>query len=101
MLDRDLAAFGAAMVANTDAQDALHPALVGADARRTIERAREHGALGWKVNGAGGDGGSVTVLSATTGAKADLEARLAAADPEHAVLPVAISDHGLEIRAHR
>ena len=101
VLDRDLAAFGAAMVANTDAQDALHPALVGADARRTIDRAREHGALGWKVNGAGGDGGSVTFLSPTAGAKADLEAQLAAADPEHTVLPVAISDHGLEIRSRR
>jgi D-glycero-alpha-D-manno-heptose-7-phosphate kinase len=99
VLDRDLAAFGAAMVANTDAQDALHPALVGADARRTIEIARAHGALGWKVNGAGGDGGSVAFLSPTSNTKAELEARLAAADPEYRILPVAISDHGVEIRA--
>jgi D-glycero-alpha-D-manno-heptose-7-phosphate kinase len=96
---RDLAAFGAAMVANTDAQDSLHPALVGADARRTSAIAREAGALGWKVNGAGGEGGSVTFLSATPQAKADLEARLAAANPHHAVLPVAISEHGLRTHA--
>ena len=100
VLGRDLVAFGAAMVANTDAQDALHPTLVGADARRTIDRAREHGALGWKVNGAGGDGGSVTFLSPTADAKVELEVELGAADPEHAILPVAISDHGLEIRSN-
>ena len=27
-----------------------------------IEIAQAHGALGWKVNGAGGDGGSLTIL---------------------------------------
>jgi D-glycero-alpha-D-manno-heptose-7-phosphate kinase len=58
----DFEAFGAAMIANTQAQSRLHPALIGADARRVIEIAKEHGAIGWKVNGAGGDGGSVTLL---------------------------------------
>jgi D-glycero-alpha-D-manno-heptose-7-phosphate kinase len=101
VLARDLAAFGAAMVANTDAQDSLHPALVGTDARRTIAIAQDSGALGWKVNGAGGDGGSVTFLSATPEAKADLERRLAAANPHHTVLPVRISDHGLRTHATR
>jgi D-glycero-alpha-D-manno-heptose-7-phosphate kinase len=99
VLAQDLAAFGAAMVANTDAQDALHPALVGDDARRTIEIARERGALGWKVNGAGGDGGSVTFLSPTAEAKSELEASIVAADLDYGVLPVAISDRGLEIQA--
>ena len=33
------------------------------DARRVIEIAKAHGALGWKVNGAGGDGGSLTILA--------------------------------------
>jgi D-glycero-alpha-D-manno-heptose-7-phosphate kinase len=94
---RDLAGFGVAMVANTDAQDALHPALVGSDARRTIAIAREHGALGWKVNGAGGDGGSVTFLSTTPAAKAALDAQLTAANASYAVLPVEISDHGLRL----
>jgi D-glycero-alpha-D-manno-heptose-7-phosphate kinase len=97
VLARDLPAFGAAMVANTDAQDGLHPELVGADARRTIEIARRHGALGWKVNGAGGDGGSVTFLSATPAEKQALDARLAAADAHYEVLPVEISDHGLTV----
>ena len=51
-----------ALMANTAAQRALHPSLVCADAERVIAAAREAGALGWKVNGAGGEGGSVTVL---------------------------------------
>ena len=58
----DLPALGAAMVENTAAQAELHPALVSQDARQVIAIAREYGALGWKVNGAGGEGGSLTLL---------------------------------------
>src|SRR5450759_77770 len=58
----DFEAFGKAMVANTEAQGRLHPALIGPDATRVIEIARQFGAKGWKLNGAGGDGGSVTIL---------------------------------------
>ena len=31
-------------------------------ARQTIEVAQRHGAVGWKINGAGGNGGSMTIL---------------------------------------
>jgi D-glycero-alpha-D-manno-heptose-7-phosphate kinase len=58
----DFDAFGKAMQANTEAQAGLHPQLVSRDARKVIDLAREHGAVGWKVNGAGGDGGSLTIL---------------------------------------
>jgi len=57
---------GRAMIENTEAQQRLHPDLVSADARAIIEIAGEHGALGWKVNGAGGLGGSVTILTGNT-----------------------------------
>jgi D-glycero-alpha-D-manno-heptose-7-phosphate kinase len=87
----DLAAFGRAMIANTEAQADLHPALVSAAARQVIEIARAAGALGWKVNGAGGEGGSVTLLGGDATA-------LAAAGL--ATLPVAISD-GLRISRSR
>ena len=40
-----------------------------------IEFACAEGAIGWKVNGAGGEGGSVTILSSTTEAKDALEDR--------------------------
>ena len=58
----DLAAFGRAMIRNTEAQAALHPALVSPTAEAVFAIARRHGAMGWKVNGAGGEGGSVTLL---------------------------------------
>jgi D-glycero-alpha-D-manno-heptose-7-phosphate kinase len=58
----DFHALGRAMIENTEAQARLHPDLVSDDARRVIEIAREFGAVGWKVNGAGGEGGSVTLL---------------------------------------
>ncbi|HXW80731.1 MAG TPA: hypothetical protein VEJ84_14610 [Acidimicrobiales bacterium] len=60
----DIETYGQAMVANTEAQVALHPGLVSPAARQVIELAEKHGALGWKVNGAGGHGGTVTVLGA-------------------------------------
>jgi len=58
----DFRALGAAMIENTEAQRRLHPALIGRDAAKIIDIAQEFDALGWKVNGAGGEGGSVTIL---------------------------------------
>ena len=58
----DFAALGRAMIENTEGQGNLHPDLVSADTHRVIEIAKAHGALGWKVNGAGGEGGSITLL---------------------------------------
>ena len=58
----DFAALGWAMVENTEAQRALHPELVSREADQIITIAQKYGAVGWKVNGAGGNGGSVTVL---------------------------------------
>ena len=99
VLARDLNAFGEAMIANTEAQRSLHPALVGADATRVIEMAAAHGAVGWKVNGAGGDGGSITILSATGEAKEALERRVAVPGTSYRVLPIRVSAAGLEVRA--
>ncbi|MGA9349054.1 MAG: GHMP kinase [Anaerolineae bacterium] len=58
----DFPALGRAMIQNTEAQRDLHPDLVSPEAQRVIEIAQAHGALGWKVNGAGGAGGSLTIL---------------------------------------
>jgi D-glycero-alpha-D-manno-heptose-7-phosphate kinase len=58
----DLTAYGRALMTNTDAQRALHAGLVSPEAEAVIDAARRAGALGWKVNGAGGDGGSVTIV---------------------------------------
>jgi D-glycero-alpha-D-manno-heptose-7-phosphate kinase len=98
VLTQDLPAFGQAMIANTEAQQSLHPVLVGADARTVIEIAAAQGALGWKVNGAGGDGGSVTVLNGTRQAKEAFEHCIAASDGHFRVLPIRISPVGLQVR---
>lgn len=58
----DFHALGRVMIDNTDAQATLHPDLVSPETKQIIEIAKAHGALGWKVNGAGGDGGSLTLL---------------------------------------
>lgn len=58
----DLEAYASTMTAATEAMRAIDPPLVSAAADHLIEVARSHGASGWKVNGAGGDGGTVTIL---------------------------------------
>jgi len=85
------------MIANTEAQKALSPALVGADARRVIEMAATHGAIGWKVNGAGGDGGSITILNDTPEAKEMLERRVSGSEGHDRVLPIRAGASGLRV----
>lgn len=58
----DLGAYGASLTAAHAAIVDLHAHLVGAAANEAIEIARSYGACGWKVNGAGGDGGSIAVV---------------------------------------
>lgn len=58
----DLEALGNIMVENNTCQERLHHKLISPDAKKLIRTARESGASGWKVNGAGGEGGSVTIL---------------------------------------
>ena len=86
------------MIANTDAQARLHPDLVSAQAQAAIDAARANGALGWKVNGAGGEGGSVTVLcGADPGTKRDLMRALHEADPRFRTIPIRLSRSGLRV----
>ena len=94
----DFAALGHAMSDNTDAQGRLHPALVGTDAATVIAIAREHGVLGWKVNGAGGEGGSVTLLcDEDSTRKRALVRAIEAADPLFRNIPIRLARHGLRV----
>ena len=54
--------FGQVMDENTEIQRQLHKDLVCPRFETAIELARRFGAVGCKVNGAGGDGGSITIL---------------------------------------
>ena len=82
----DLDRWGRVLTAATEQQAELGEGLVGHAHRRAVEVARAAGAVGWKVNGAGGEGGSLTVLAADAAAAARLRADLAAADPTWSVL---------------
>jgi D-glycero-alpha-D-manno-heptose-7-phosphate kinase len=94
----DFEALGRTMLANTDAQRMLHPDLVGRLATLVIETAARHGALGHKVNGAGGDGGAITLL---TGGDEDATRRLiddvTAIGYGCAVLPFRVSADGVRV----
>jgi len=95
----DLDAFGHAMIANTEAQRALHPKLVGARHRQVIAIAEAHDAVGWKVNGAGGDGGSVTILSGPDATRKRAMVRaIEASDAKFRNIPITLSRFGLRVR---
>ena len=98
LLAGDFRALGQAMIENTAAQENLHAALIGPDHRRIIRIAAAHGALGWKVNGAGGAGGSVTILSGSdrTVHRAMLR-EVQAAEPRYRNIPVRLSHEGLRV----
>jgi len=96
LLAADWTALGRAMIDNTEAQRGLHAELIGPSHQSIIEIAREHGVLGWKVNGAGGDGGSVTLLSgANRGAHRSLLRTIAEANPRFQSIPIRLSPAGL------
>jgi len=90
----DLARWADVLLAATDAQGQLHPALVGPAHRAAIDIGRSLGAVGWKVNGAGGDGGSLTLLAGdgdAGGGAAELAATLRAHDPTWVVPTLRVS----------
>jgi D-glycero-alpha-D-manno-heptose-7-phosphate kinase len=94
----DLEAYGEALIENTDAQSTLHPGVVGPDALEVVDVARRHGAMGWKVNGAGGGGGTVSVLGPPdAAAHARLVGALQRAGPPWELLPVRLDQHGLSV----
>ena len=97
----DFNSLGRAMIENTEAQAQLHPDLVSADAERVIRIAREHGALGWKINGAGGEGGSVTILCGSASyAKREMIRVIEQESELLQNIPIYLSRYGLRIWQH-
>jgi D-glycero-alpha-D-manno-heptose-7-phosphate kinase len=94
----DFGALGRAMIENTEAQGRLNPYLISQDAHRIIEIARAHGALGWKVNGAGGEGGSVTLLcDDLSNVKRAMIREIEQENPLFKNIPTYLSRYGLRI----
>ncbi len=98
LLAHDFAAFGQAMNRNTAAQAHLHPELVSHDAEWVIAIAQRHGAIGWKVNGAGGDGGSITLLaSGHSFRKREMIRAIEAEMPHCKQIPISLSQEGVRV----
>jgi D-glycero-alpha-D-manno-heptose-7-phosphate kinase len=92
----DFEALGRAMITNTEAQSRLHPYLISADAARIIEIAKAHNAVGWKVNGAGGEGGSVTILcDDLSSVKRTMIRDIESENPLYQNIPIYLSRYGL------
>lgn len=97
LLNGDLEAYGRVMIKNNDCQRTLHPALVSATAEEVIDVAKKHDALGWKVNGAGGDGGSLTLLASTDPAAGEaMLTSIATLGRGIRTIPTTVSRTGLE-----
>jgi D-glycero-alpha-D-manno-heptose-7-phosphate kinase len=98
VLAADFCALGRAMTENTESQSRLHPDLVGPQARAAIDVARVNGALGWKVNGAGGEGGSIAILCGPDRrAKRGLLVALRQLDPLFRIIPTHLARYGLRV----
>jgi D-glycero-alpha-D-manno-heptose-7-phosphate kinase len=94
----DFDALGRSMIVNTAAQAELNPALVSTDAEQLITIAKGNGAIGWKVNGAGGEGGSITLLCGNASQqKREMIRQIEAANPLFKNIPVYLSRFGLRI----
>jgi len=92
----DFLSLGRAMDKNTDAQRNLHPGLVCGAFDEIITIARSFNALGCKVNGAGGDGGSITVLcDGDMARKREMIRRIEECSYRH--LPIYLSRRGLRV----
>jgi D-glycero-alpha-D-manno-heptose-7-phosphate kinase len=86
------------MIDNTTFQQTLHPALIGTEARELIALAKEYGAIGWKVNGAGGEGGSVTLLcGASASERRSLLRTITQTNPLFQPIPIYLSRTGLRV----
>lgn len=98
LLAGDFDALGRAMTGSTAAQGRLHSALVGTAARQVIEIAKGCGALGWKVNGAGGEGGSLTLLcGGGSAARRALVQGIEQASAAFMSVPIHLSRDGLRV----
>ena len=62
LLEGNLDPFGEVMIQNNECQRSLHSGLISEEADAVIAIAKKYDAAGWKVNGAGGKGGSLTIL---------------------------------------
>ncbi len=96
LLNNDFDDFGSIMDDNTDVQRKLHSELVCARFEKAIDIAKRFAAIGCKVNGAGGDGGSLTILGDGNAAtKRRMQAALEAEGM--CTIPIYLSRYGVRV----
>jgi D-glycero-alpha-D-manno-heptose-7-phosphate kinase len=96
VMNGDFAGLGRIMDENTNVQRQLHSGLICPQFEKAIEIARGFGVHGCKVNGAGGDGGSITFLgNGDASTKRRLEDRLAAEGMRP--IPIYLSRSGVRV----
>lgn len=96
LLSADFDLLGRIMDENTEVQRRLHCGLVCPQFEKAIETARRFGAKGCKVNGAGGDGGSLTILGDGDTATKRRMASSLEAQGMHPI-PIYLSRYGVRI----
>ncbi len=92
----DFKTLGAVMTQSIALQRALHPHLVGEKFDEIIDIANFYDAQGCKVNGAGGDGGSLTILG-DGDVKKKREMLCALKEKGYLSIPIALSPDGLRV----
>ncbi len=98
LLEGDLEGYGRAMAVNNECQRGLSAGLVSPEADAVIHIARKHGASGWKVNGAGGRGGSLTLLAgADDDAARAMDREIESLGGGIGSVPVSLSAAGLHV----
>jgi len=96
LFDNDLNALGYIFNENTNIQRALHKELVCDKFEEIISIAKEFNAIGCKVNGAGGDGGSIAILTnGDMAVKRKMEKIIV--EKGYYTLPVYLSADGLKV----
>ena len=92
----DFDALGRSMIVNTEAQGELNSSLISKSISEIIDIAKQSGAIGWKINGAGGEGGSLTLLCGEKSSqKRDMIHEIEAANPLFKNIPIYLSRFGL------
>jgi D-glycero-alpha-D-manno-heptose-7-phosphate kinase len=98
LMTNNLATFADALQLNTLAQSTLHPELVSDTAHHIITIAKQYDAWGWKVNGAGGDGGSISIIASDSPTKHKaMIAHLAQELPHIVHIDSAFCTHGVRV----
>jgi len=98
LLKGDLDSFGKVMIENNECQRSLHPGLISEEADAVIEIAKKYKASGWKVNGAGGKGGSLTILAAQeAGLRKSMLQEINSLKRGIKSIPISLAFSGLEV----